>query len=69
MADRFPLSLPAGTCAVSLPWHDRNDDQAWLVEAAEAVGHTSTWTFGKVRSKKQGGTGKKHQEREQTRSP
>lgn len=46
MEDQFPLSLPAGTSAVSLPWHD-HDGRAWIVEGT-AEGHKSTWKFGKV---------------------
>lgn len=48
MEDPFPLSLPTGTSAVSLPWRDRNI-QGWIVEAtAEGGQHQSTWKFGKV---------------------
>lgn len=46
MEDQFPLSLPAGTSAVSLPWHD-HDGRAWIVEGTPE-GHKSTWKFGKV---------------------
>lgn len=43
MDEEFPLSLPDGTAAVSLPWHDGH---CWIVEASTCNSAAATWTFG-----------------------
>ncbi|CBN77415.1 Alpha-galactosidase, family GH36 [Ectocarpus siliculosus] len=43
MDEEFPLLLPDGTAAVSLPGHD---DHCWIVEASTCNSDAATWTFG-----------------------